>query len=297
MGGMHCAMNFVIAVFIAYVCCVCSLKDPLLEAVLIADVPRVLQLLQTDQTILSSQVPVIIDRLEKVNNRTALLQCGLDPQTSYLDILDADCANIASMLLKSGANVHHVDKNQWNAVAMGAVRGLTAYISVLAEHGADVNSKDVNGRTPLMKAVTHGHLVTVRKLLELRANACDVDKHRWSALHFAVRQVVQHHEIFMPVLEHMSSVAQREGCVDVADEDGRTPLMYAALEGIVEAVEVLLAGGADSRLVDRRGYSAYDLTDRPDIRAILAEASVVRTMQEHEKWSEGQRESVKWEEL
>ena len=294
---MQCAMNLAIAIFIVCACCVHSLKDPLLEAVLIADVPRVLQLLEADQTILSSQVPVIIDRLEKVNSRTALLQCGLDPQTSSLEILDADCANIATMLLKSGANVHHVDKNQWNAVAMGAVRGLTSYISVLAEHGADINSKDVNGRTPLMKAVTHGHLVTVKRLLELHANACDVDKHRWSALHFAVRQVVQHHEIFMPVLQHILSVARQEVCVDVIDEDGRTPLMYAALEGVFEAVEVLLAAGADSRLVDKMGYSAYDFTDRPDIRAVLAEASVVRTMQEHEKWSEQQRENGKWEEL
>ena len=80
-----------------------NIKDNLLEAIHIADVNRVLYLIQEyDNGILSSNSPVIINRLDEEHNRTSLMTCGLDPQKRTKQETDEDCLIIAKLLYKRG---------------------------------------------------------------------------------------------------------------------------------------------------------------------------------------------------
>lgn len=146
--------------FVSYITlCVC-LRDRLYDAIHMADVNLVKKLL-TEVGILTSNLDINPNRVEKVHGRISLFQCGLDPQYSDLLALDENCFSIAKLLNNSGANMSHVDKHGWNAVAMGAVKGFTKFTSYIIDCGANINNLDENGRTPLMKAVTHGHLKMV----------------------------------------------------------------------------------------------------------------------------------------
>lgn len=73
--------------------------------------------------------------------------------------------------------------------------------------------------------------------------------------------------------------------VNVKDQDGFTPLMWAAFKGDVDTVKVLLNGGADADLKDRKGWTATMfaasqsrtevlealLTKKPDLNAVNQE--------------------------
>mmetsp|Transcript_24461 Transcript_24461/g.35962 ORF Transcript_24461/g.35962 Transcript_24461/m.35962 type:complete len:297 (-) Transcript_24461:133-1023(-) len=259
-------------------------RDRLQSAVLVADSKYVQDLLHEKESgIITSHLQIDVNRVESVNGRTSLLQCGFDPQKKSVDEVDMNCTDIARQLYSAGANMSHVDNHGWNAVAIGAMKGFTEYCRFLIGVGVPVNSIDANGRTPLMKAVTHGHLKTVRMLLGAGADISIKDRYGWSALHFATRQLGGH-SMYKDVLAELCEAVKGGSILNVQDADGRTPLMYAALQKTVHAAELLLAAGADPRVVDNGGSTAYQLTDDEVLRKMLAKVSATLVEAEYEKF-------------
>ena len=100
--------------------------------------------------------------------------------------------------------------------------------------GADVNAKDVVGRTPLSHAAEAGHKEIAELLI---ANGADVnakDKPGWTPLFYAA---------FSGRTE-VAELLIAEG-VDVNAKDNLGTLRYAASGGHKEIVELLIANGAD----------------------------------------------------
>jgi len=63
-----------------------------------------------------------------------------------------------------------------------ALVGETSAVSAFLDRGVAVNSKDSNGRTPLIEAVFGGHADTVRELLNRGADVNAQDFDGWTAL-------------------------------------------------------------------------------------------------------------------
>eukprot|EP01041_Mallomonas_annulata_P001200 gene1200-2332_t len=277
-----------------------SAFDPLLEAVALADVNRVKTLLQhktNNPNIVTNLPGVFINRVEKSNGRTSLLLCGyhVDSSHSVIDI-DEKCYKIAKMLNKSGANMSHVDKNGWNAIAMGAARGYNAFCDYLIRIGVDLETKDSFGRTPLMKSVAHGHMETTQLLLSNNANISEVDNHGWNSLHFATRQALTdstHVPMLSLLLDKMTPKLQNfHLTINHRDIEGRTPLMMAVLGRHSEIIQILLDNNADPRILDNNNISMISILSNTinenesinTIRDMLMDAVIRMAEHDHSEW-------------
>jgi ankyrin repeat protein len=128
-------------------------------------------------------------------------------------------------------------------------------LNELTAAGADINSTDEDGRTPLMHAVLDSRPDPrfIRHLLRQGAtpNAADANQ-QWRALHYAVQ--AGGIDVVRVLLEAGASV-------DAQDAFGNTPLWRAVMapKPSTELVELLLLSGADPTLRNHHGISPLDL--------------------------------------
>jgi uncharacterized protein len=130
-------------------------------------------------------------------------------------------------------------------------------LNELTAAGADINSADEDGRTPLMHAVLDSRPdpVFIRHLLGQGAtpNAADASQ-RWRALHFAVQA---------GGVDVTRVLLEAGAAVDAQDTFGNTPLWRAVMtpKPSTELVELLLLAGADPTLRNHHGISPLDLAE------------------------------------
>lgn len=269
-----------------------DLDDDLRTACYIHDVNSVRNLLSLDNNIvISGKVPILVDRTD-VNGRTQLMNCGLDPQTNDIKKLDYDCYDIAILLTKAGANLLHVDNMKWDILSMAVTKGLIKFSKYLIENNVPVNHKDNNGRTSLMKAGGLGYESIYFMLLSKGANILAKDEKGQSAIHFITQLVISNNS-YIPFLERAvaSIVNEKEyskqiNIDSIVDNDGRNPLMYAAIAGDMETIKVLIeTGKCDPRYVkDNYGIRATSMSNKPEIREYLSQIVVKFVEKDHRNW-------------
>ena len=130
-------------------------------------------------------------------------------------------AAIAAHLIEQGADVEAVGERQRaRALHLAAELADIDLIEVLLTHGADVDARDADGRTPLIIASEWGATGAAARLLEHGAAVDSKDQLRQqTALHRAAEN--GHVEVVQKLLDHGAPV-------DAADQSGFTPFMLAA---------------------------------------------------------------------
>src|SRR5205085_8180493 len=68
------------------------------------------------------------------------------------------------------------------ATLLGAMIGDIASVNFLLDRGVDINTRDENGRTPLMEAIFGGQIETVRMLIDRGADINLADCDGWTPL-------------------------------------------------------------------------------------------------------------------
>uniref|UniRef100_A0A7S0NTW6 Uncharacterized protein n=1 Tax=Calcidiscus leptoporus TaxID=127549 RepID=A0A7S0NTW6_9EUKA len=133
-------------------------------------------------------------------------------------------------------------------------------VRVLLRHKADVNTRDINERTPLEQAVDAGRHGVVKLLLEADAEPTAVGK-RHGVLHQAV---IKSDACMVELL--LKHNAEASSCkpaarldVNGCGRDGWTPLALAARAGHTAAAELLLEYGAAPTVVMANGKTALDI--------------------------------------
>ncbi|XP_014223865.1 uncharacterized protein LOC106650404 [Trichogramma pretiosum] len=135
-----------------------------------------------------------------------------------------------------------------------------AAIRLLVQYGANVNSTDANGRTPLMVLFNSGitevdkQLDIARLLLDNGAEVNRCDENGETILHVVLR--VWHLEEYHgpshdprrrnePCLRVLKLLLERGAVINARNHDGQTPLLIAVVYCNLDAVELLLGHGAN----------------------------------------------------
>jgi uncharacterized protein len=229
-------------------------------------------------------VTILLDAGAEVNYRD-----GINQSTALMAVKDPE---IASMLIEAGAEVNHADSYgmtalSWaaadgyreviplfleagagvtfeiNRVMLAAYRGNGDELNALIKNGADIDTADAEGWTPLAVAAEYGSAGMVRLLLEAGADP-DCRYTGW------IPQLPPHEE-FTPLMgaaKHNHSEAaelllEYGAAVDAQDFYYTTALFHAIRADSAETVRVLLEGGA---ALERSFQGRKPLTDAVRLR-------------------------------
>ena len=129
-----------------------------------------------------------------------------------------------------------------------ALNGQFEAIEYLIAENVDVNAADPDGRTALMLASFNGHSGIVALLINNGAVLDLVDGFGRTALHYASTGP------FLPTVEFLLKKGANPNLVD--SEEHFTPLMFAAAEGHIDVVRILIEYHADPSMVDIDGDTA-----------------------------------------
>ncbi|KAK2575439.1 hypothetical protein KPH14_011177 [Odynerus spinipes] len=143
---------------------------------------------------------------------------------------------IEALVNLCGSQPDHVDDNGCSALHYAATLGHADATALILRLGADPNRQDRKGRTPVLCAAAKGQLETLKILTQ----------HGGSLYARTVRGTgVAHEAVASERIELLKWLAKkRPSTLDVATQDGKTPLHVAALHGYLDACKVLLDYGA-----------------------------------------------------
>jgi hypothetical protein len=139
-------------------------------------------------------------------------------------------------LLREGANVNTRDEHGFTPLHYAAFSRDADVARLLLEHGADANAKGEGGVTPLHHAAIIGNADVARLLLDHGADVNARDKRGSTPLHHAA--VVGSADFARLLLE-------RGADPSIRDKDGRTPLDVArerGHEGVARVIEEYMRG-------------------------------------------------------
>jgi len=154
-------------------------------------------------------------------------------------------AHIAELLLAHGAAVNAVSKNESKTpLHWAAMLGETDVVAVLLAHGALVDARDHQDRTPLHQGVSHSDIAKL--LLDNKADVNAKDKRGETPLFGAIQS---------GHLDSIELLIKRGADVTARDNEGKTPLHIVAESRAcgLYVVDLLLANKADINARDNEG--------------------------------------------
>ena len=158
---------------------------------------------------------------------------------------------VVKLLLNEGAEVDSKDKTGRTPLSWAAAMGFKAGVELLLNQNAEIDSNDEIGWTPLVHALAIGHDAVVKLLLEKGAEVDTIDKEGLTPLYIAA--AIGNKAMAELLLEKGVDVNSKNG-------RGQTPLMIAAQQGNKVVVELLLNRRADINAKDSRGRTPLALT-------------------------------------
>ncbi|RZC49177.1 hypothetical protein C5167_017602 [Papaver somniferum] len=163
---------------------------------------------------------------------------------------------VTQYIIQHGGDVNAVDNAQQTALHWAAVRGAIAAADVLLQNGARVEAADINGYRAVHVAAQYGQTGFLNHIMAKYGADFDTpDNEGRSPLHWAA---------YKGFVDTIRLLLFRDAYQGRQDKEGCTPLHWAALRGNVEACTILLHAGTKQELVvkDKAGLTpaqlAYD---------------------------------------
>ncbi|WP_397376347.1 ankyrin repeat domain-containing protein [Paenibacillus vietnamensis] len=182
----------------------------------------------------------------------ALLQAGADingtderGRTAAMAATHGNRPETVKALIDAGADINLRDRRSDNPLLYAGAEGMLDIVKLAVEAGADTKLTNRFGGTSLIPAADRGHADIVDYLLKHSDVSVDhVNNLGWTALLEAVilgDGGSRHTRIVHLLVEHGADV-------NLADNDGVTPLAHAEKRGYAEIAAILKRAGANSSL-------------------------------------------------
>lgn len=171
-------------------------------------------------------------------------------------------------------------------------------LEALLDAGADVNAKDVHGRTPIFSALPLADPSIVRRMIAAGADMTIEDNSGLTALQrvamFDYRsgenivltvaaganpdkrdaqgRTPLHHAARRGSPENIRALVQSGGHIEALDIDGTTPLLTALREGRLKTVDELVSLGANVEAIGFKGRTALfyaSSSENPEVMALI----------------------------
>ncbi|GMH23689.1 hypothetical protein Nepgr_025532 [Nepenthes gracilis] len=156
-----------------------------------------------------------------------------------------DFEKLRKFVEEDGASLSMPDPTGYYAIQWAALNNFADIVQYIIEHGGDVNAADNVGQTALHWAAVRGSIAAADVLLQngARIEAADVNGYR------AVHVAAQYGQTAF--LNHI--VVKYHADFDAPDNDGRSPLHWAAFKGFADTVRLLLFRDASQGRQDKEG--------------------------------------------
>ena len=152
---------------------------------------------------------------------------------------------VCQVLIDAGADIETKDDRGRSPLHMASISGKFAVVKMLIEAGAGVRTTDNEGDTCLILAAYFGHTETVRYLVglpEVDVNHSEDDN--FTALHFAAQE--NHPEVVKVLIDAGADI-------EVKGVNEESPVLLASQEGALDVVKVLVKAGAEVCVTDNDG--------------------------------------------
>ncbi|XP_078383525.1 uncharacterized protein LOC144666041 [Oculina patagonica] len=234
---------------------------------------------------------------ESIDYHTDICHCGYTPLHLAARHGHED---LGISLILRGAQVNAQDCSGATPFHVAACHNQRGFVPIFShsEVKGDINSKTLNGSTPLHSAATCGAVEVIDDLLRWKANLTAVDDYGLTPLHYSILNVKSNqleHKAFLNDslsngslklvtidrrghltrffkkgnriknsdrfhwLDTFLSLVFRGSNIDAVDISGRTPLHIAAHNGLADAVNVLLLRNATLNKRDKQGKTALEV--------------------------------------
>ncbi len=123
-------------------------------------------------------------------------------------------------------------------------------IKLLIENGADINSHNKQGDTPLHLAVMNRKINTTKLLIE---NGADINSHNEqdnTPFHLAVMNASK--------IDIMELLIKKGADIDSHNKQGDTPLHLAAMNRKINTMKLLIENGADINITNKKAMTAIE---------------------------------------
>ncbi len=177
-------------------------------------------------------------------------------------------AAVSGYLIETGANLNTGDENGDTPLHLASLYSQDEVVKLILKSNVDINASnvDINAlnddeNTPLSLAVYYGNLKTVGLLLSNEADGSIQNNEGNSPLHLATRK--SHLEKVQKLLQHGSEV-------NLANKAGNTALHLAVRRSDnIQFVKYLIDRGANLSVADSSGKTALHIASIPNAKLLL----------------------------